>query len=115
MICRIAFAEELPRLLRRPVDAVWIVPGQVLLTANSRSGSLSVVDLDAKSVIHEAVIGGQPVGLLWLGENRLAVIDGESNQLRLLNVKRAPWSVAVVAAWPVLRARWLPDKSPAEA
>lgn len=95
--------EELPPKLRRPVDAIWLEPGQVLITVNSRSGSLSVVDLATRQVVHEAMIGGHPVSVLTFAVNRLAVIDQSSNQLRLLRVNRSPWSIMEEADLPVLR------------
>ena len=36
LLCQVVQADDLVRQLRLPVDAVWIVPGQVLLTGNSR-------------------------------------------------------------------------------
>ena len=58
-------ADNLSPRLRRPVDAVWMIPGQVLLTANSRSGTLSVVDLATHSVVHEAVARLQGTQASW--------------------------------------------------
>ncbi len=101
--CCVTLAEELAPRLRRPVDAVWLDPGRVLLTANSRSGSLSVVDVGSLSVISEATIGGQPVALLSLSETRLAVVDQAANQLRFLRVSRDPWAVLVESDLPLLR------------
>ena len=101
--CQQARAEDLPPRLRRPVDAVWLVPGQVLLTANSRSGSLSVVELGTLSVVSETVIGGQPVALLPLSENRLAVVDQAANQLRFLRIGRDPWAILIESELPLLR------------
>ena len=103
MDCCVSAAEELPPRLRRPVDAVWLDPGRVLLTANSRSGSVSVVDVGSLSVITEATIGGQPVALLSLSERHLAVIDQSANTLRLLKVSRDPWAVSVESECPLLR------------
>ena len=85
------------------MDAVWLDPGQVLLTANSSSGSVSIVDLATLAVVSETVVGGQPVALLPLSENRLAVIDRAANQLRLIQITRAPWTIAVETELPVLR------------
>ncbi len=94
MLCRIAawlasllclgtaLAAESAPSLRRPVDAEWIVPGRILVTANSRSGSLSFVDLAADRTVHEETIGGQPADLLRIGDHQLAMIDAERNQLR---------------------------------
>jgi len=96
-------ADELLTQLRRPVDAVWLEPGQLLLTANSRSGSLSLVDLRTSSVAHEAVIGGRPAGLVRISENRLAVIDQSAHRLRFLKVTLAPCSVSVESEVSVLR------------
>ncbi len=95
--------ERLPPKLRRPVDAVWLVPGQVLATTNSRSGTLSVVDLATRKVVHEATIGGQPVSLLSLADDRQAVIDYRGNRLLVLRVNRAPWGFAVETDLPLLR------------
>lgn len=92
----------LPKL-RRPVDAVWLVPGRVVLTANSRSGSLSVVDLSTREVVHEAVIGGQPVAVVVLPDDRVAVIDSSGNRLEVWQVNRAPWGLVKEADLPVLR------------
>ncbi|MFO1007248.1 MAG: cytochrome c peroxidase [Planctomycetaceae bacterium] len=100
----LSLAQEatLPKL-RRPVDAVWLVPGQTVLTANSRSGSLSVVDLPTREVVHEAVVGGQPVAVVVLSDNRVAVIDAEGNHLAIWRVNRAPWGLVKEADLPVLR------------
>ena len=98
-----ARAEQLVPQLRRPVDAVWLDPGRVLLTANSRSGSLSVVDVGRLLVVSEVMIGGQPVALLPLSANRLAVIDHSANTLRFLKVSRDPWAVSVETELPLLR------------
>ncbi len=95
--------EILAPKLQRPVDAIWLAPGQVLVTANSRSGTLSVVDLATREVVYEAVLGGQPVSMLSLLGNRLAVIDQAGNRLWLLRVNRSPWSVVVEADLSVLR------------
>ena len=102
-ICQEARSDDLAVQLRRPVDAVWLDPGQVLLTANFRSGSLSFVDLNTQSVVTEAMIGGQPVALLSLSENKLAVIDQAANTLTFLNVSRDPWAVAFKSELPLLR------------
>ena len=96
-------AEELAPRLRRPVDAVWLDAGRVLLTANSRSGSVSVVDLSALSVVTETVIGGQPVALLPLSETRLAVVDQAANRLRFLQFSRDPWVISVESELSLLR------------
>lgn len=100
----LAHANEavLPKL-RRPVDAVWLTPGQMLLTANSRSGSLSVVNLSAREVVHEVVVGGQPVAMAVLSDTRVAVIDAVGNRLVLWRVNRAPWGLVKEADLPVLR------------
>ena len=98
-----ACAEQLVPQLRRPVDAVWLAPGQVLLTANSRSGSLSVVDVGRLLVVSEVMIGGQPVALVPLSANRLAVVDHSANTLRFLKVSRDPWAVLVESELPLLR------------
>ena len=103
LVFREARAEDLVPQLRRPVDAVWLDPGQVLLTANSRSGSVSIVDLGTWSVVREIGIGGQPVALLPLSENRLAVIDQTANQLRFIQITRDPWTITVETELPLLR------------
>ncbi len=103
LVFREARAEDLVPQLRRPVDAVWLDAGQVLLTANSRSGSVSIVDLGTWSVVREMGIGGQPVALLPLSENRLAVIDQAANQLRFIQITRAPWTITVETELPLLR------------
>ncbi len=102
-LCQEARAEDLAPRLRRPVDAVWLDPGRVLLTANFRAGSVSVVDLGTLSVVTETIIGGQPVALLPLSENRLAVVDQAANQLRFLKVSREPWAVSVESELSLLR------------
>lgn len=112
MLCRIAaglawllcvgmsVAEESVPSVRRPTDAEWIVPGRILVTANSRSGSLSFVDLAAFRTVHEEAIGGQPVDLLAVGDHQLVLIDSERNQLRRLRIDPVTYqasSEAVVA------------------
>lgn len=115
MLCRIAawlasllclgtaLAAETAPSLRRPVDAEWIVPGRILVTANSRSGSLSFVDLAADRTVHEEPIGGQPVDLLRIGDHQLAMIDAERNQLRRLRIDPANWKVEIDATVPTRR------------
>jgi hypothetical protein len=67
--------EEFPARLRYPVAAVWL-DARTVVTANERSGSLSLVDLDRGRVRAEIPIGGRPVGLATTGDgNTLFVID----------------------------------------
>ncbi|RLS53083.1 MAG: hypothetical protein DWH91_15210 [Planctomycetota bacterium] len=71
-----------PARFRRPVDAEWLNHGQTLITANSRSGTLSMLDLTAKRVVAEIDVGGQPVDLLsWGDTSRWAVVDCSGNRL----------------------------------
>ena len=97
------FSQEPLSSLRYPVDAEWVVPGQWLVTANSRSGTLSVVDLVARRIAHEELVGGAPKDVLRLKDGRLALLDSQRNELRLLHVKRDPWMFPVDAIIPTKR------------
>ncbi len=78
-------------------------PRRFLVTANSRSGSLSFVDLAADRTVHEETIGGQPVDLLRIGDHQLVIIDAERNQLRRLRIDSATWKVEIDATVPTRR------------
>lgn len=93
--------------LRRPVAAAWIEPGKLLAVANSRSGSVSVVDIPGRKVLEEVVVGekladitAMPTGgkLLAVDESRheLVVLDWKGDTLQVANrIPVAPFPVSV--------------------
>ena len=50
--------------LRRPVSMVVVDGGRTLLTANQRSGTISVIDTKSEQVVGEKELGGRPVDLV---------------------------------------------------
>lgn len=91
-----------PRL-RRPTDAIWLDDGKTLLTCNSRSGSVSIIDVAQREVVREFDFGGAPVAVHDLGLGRIAMLDHSRNSLKLLRISNDPWSISVVGDIPVLR------------
>src|SRR5262249_44267465 len=48
--------------------------GTRLLVVNSDSGSVSVVDAQARKVLHEIKVGDKPEGATWIGKGPLAAV-----------------------------------------
>jgi YVTN family beta-propeller protein len=49
--------------------------GTRLLVANADNGTVSVVDLKARKVLHEIAVGDKPEGVAWLGRGSLAAVS----------------------------------------
>ncbi|RMG36285.1 MAG: methylamine utilization protein MauG [Planctomycetota bacterium] len=83
---------------RRPVALAALHNGHIV-TANSRSGTLSLVDPTSRAVLAEFHVGGTPADLLRITENTLAVADeqGWLRAIRILDRNRAIelWQLAV--------------------
>src|SRR5215468_5346238 len=48
--------------------------GSRLLVANADNGTVSVVDLKGRKVLHEVAVGDKPEGVTWLGTTGLAAV-----------------------------------------
>jgi YVTN family beta-propeller protein len=84
-----------PALLRRPVALALVDSGARLLVANSKSGSVSVVDTGTQKVISEAVVGKGVADLVLVpGTDILLVADDQANEL--LAVRRSRGSLQTV-------------------
>jgi cytochrome c peroxidase len=92
----VAAEKELPTRLRRPVALVAVGEDGLLLTANRRSGSISVIDVQRKTVVAEHDVGRGLADLVALpGGQRLLAADGKAGQLLML--RRNGLKVAVQA------------------
>jgi YVTN family beta-propeller protein len=92
-----------PRL-RRPVALVESSDGQRLYVANRRSGSISVVDLEARQPVAEAELGETLADLVAIDDRRLLAVDESAHQLILLRVDDESIQAAVrrkVSPFPV--------------
>lgn len=90
---------------RRPVAIVELNEHHQLLTANHGSGSISVVDLESQSVLHEAKIGRRLSDIVLTKDARLALVTDEENH-ELIAVRVTPKELTVdrrlkVRAYPV--------------
>src|SRR5579872_5500404 len=96
--------EREPRF-RGPVALVLLDDGHVLLTANRRSGSISVIDAGQANVIDEITIGKNLSDLVAVtGRNLLLATDDETHELVLLKRDGRKLKVArrlPVAQYPV--------------
>ncbi len=78
----------LPRWSRRPVALAIVDQGRTLLVANSRSGSLSIVDLATRRVVDEPRIGRGLAHLAPLGDGRhLLAVDRAGDEVVLIDVR----------------------------
>lgn len=62
---------------RRPTAAAWLEPGRLLVTANRRSGTLSVIDVDRDAVLDEFAVGEKLSALAPLPDPRRFVVADE--------------------------------------
>ncbi len=92
----------LPRWSRRPVALAIVDEGRTLLVANSRSGSLSVIDLPTRRVIDEARIGRGLAHLAPLADGRhLLAVDRAGDEVVLIDVrKRSPEVLGRISVAP---------------
>ena len=85
---------------RGPAALVLVDDGKLLLTANRRSGSISVIDTTAGRAIDEISIGKKLSGLVAIpGRDILLAIDEEAHEVIL--VHRKGRKLTVVARLPV--------------
>lgn len=71
---------------RRPVAAAWLEPGRLLLTANRRSGTLTVVDVERGAVLDEFVVGERLSALAPLPDpRRFVVADDRTHELIIVH------------------------------
>jgi DNA-binding beta-propeller fold protein YncE len=69
-------------LLRRPTAAVWLEADRICAVANSRSGTLSRVDVANRRVLDEARVAERIADLVRLDDfGRLLVLDDKSQEL----------------------------------
>ncbi len=91
--------------LRRPVAAVLSADERLLYTANRRSGSMSVLDLEARRVVAEHDLGGRLTDLAPVNDGRLMLAtDEERHELLLLDVDGSRLSVRQrlpIAPYPI--------------
>jgi DNA-binding beta-propeller fold protein YncE/mono/diheme cytochrome c family protein len=91
--------------LRRPVAMVLAEGGKWLLTANRKSGSLSVIDTAAGKVLDELAVGRQLADLAMTpDEKRLLALDEQAGELIVLSRSGAKLQVLnriAVSASPV--------------
>lgn len=92
---------------RTPVDVVVSADSRWLLTANRDSGSVSLVDLESKSVVAEVATGRSPFGIAWSGDwacvsnangDSVTHLEVRPPELRALNtfaVGSAPRGIAI--------------------
>src|SRR5205085_10656643 len=79
-------ATELAPQLRRPIAAAK-VSGDRLLVANQRSGTVSIVDLSARTVAAEATVGSELSDLIALVDgNHFLASDQKRHELVLLGL-----------------------------
>jgi YVTN family beta-propeller protein len=72
--------------LRRPVAAVLLADGRTVAVANRRSGTVSVVDVQAGQVINEVAVGGTLADLAALSDRRhLLAVDEAKHELIALS------------------------------
>ena len=89
-----------PSSLRRPIALELSADGKTLYVANSRSGSLSVIDLDSASVVKEIALGKKLSDLVRVsGKPLFLVTDEEAGELLLLQANGQ--DVAVQQRLPV--------------
>src|SRR5262245_55283125 len=48
--------------------------GKRLLVANADNGTVSIVDTEKKTVLHEIKLGKKPEGVSWLGGSALGIV-----------------------------------------
>jgi cytochrome c peroxidase len=95
-----SFAAEFEPRLRRPIALHLSADERFLLTANQRSGSISVVDLSRKAVVRELAVGERLSALAPLPNGRLITLDEARHELILLRRDSAD-VVEVVERLPV--------------
>jgi len=90
---------------RGPVALVLLDEGKLLLTANRRSGSISVIDTEASRVTDEISVGKKLSDLVAVpGRDLLLATDEESHEVILITRQNCALSVISrlpVAAYPV--------------
>lgn len=87
-----------PRL-RRPVALALSTDGNYLYTANQRSGSVSVLHLEQRSVVREYDIGERLVNLTAFADGRLLAVDAAKSELLMLKAQGA--DIRMIARTPV--------------
>jgi YVTN family beta-propeller protein len=85
-----AAQSDLKPLLRRPVAMVLIGDGKWLLTANQRSGSVSILDLTAGRTVGEVSVGGKLTDLATTADGlQFLALDEEAGELVVLRFGHA--------------------------
>ena len=79
MTARIAYAEDGAvgqQAVRGPIALEFVNEDQIACVVNQKSGSLSLIDLQSRSVISEETIGGTPQDLaVCLKQETVLVVD----------------------------------------
>lgn len=95
---------EAAQTLRRPVALAESADGERLYVANRDSGSISVVDPTAMSVVSEQRLGQRLADLAVLSDGRLLALDEAAHELLLLKVDRQSLRVTqrlAISSYPV--------------
>lgn len=86
--------------IRRPVALTVVNEGRQLVTANQRSGSVSLIDLQTQKVVSETPVGKQLSDIATVGDpQRLLATDQETHQLNC--VQLSPTGCRVEKTVPV--------------
>ena len=96
--------EELAARIRRPVAVVISEDGKRLYTANRRSGSVSIVDLERRKTTREVDLGERLSDMVAVPDGRLLATDETAHQLLVLSADGTRWVVderLPVAPYPV--------------
>ena len=93
-----------PRLRRTQVGIAVSPDGRFVYTANSRSGSVSVIDAAKRTVVREIEVAGRISGFALSADGKLLLTcDAQKHQLVLLSGGPTAWKIAgriPVAAYP---------------
>ncbi len=90
---RLTAENELSQQFRRPVAMTSIGPSLVA-TANRRSGSVSVVDIERGVIVNELTVGGELSDICAADSETLLAIDRQQHALIVLKRKADTWREA---------------------
>ncbi|QDU40540.1 Cytochrome c551 peroxidase precursor [Maioricimonas rarisocia] len=86
--------------LRRPVAMAWSPDRSALLVANSRTGTISVLDVETLGVTREVPVGERLAAMVQVpGTNSYLLLDDVAHQL--LVVRWIDWNLEVTSRQPV--------------
>lgn len=82
LVCTAELRLEDQPHLRRPVAGAWLEESKLLATANQRSGSISVVDIQKRIVLSEVAVGESLVDVAAIPTGGwLLAVDAEAHEL----------------------------------